>query len=95
MGGDDNRYDSGLLRVTSNNIPQTEQHSLGLMLLRLGNVTIMYIFTCRTTLPINLLLINSRYTSTNQLLLISSTQLDYTFISIPQRIIFLLTVATV
>ena len=27
MGGDDNRCDSGLLGVTSNNIPQTEQHS--------------------------------------------------------------------
>ena len=43
MGGGDNGCDSGLLGVTSNYIPQTEQNSpFRLMLLRLGNVTITW-----------------------------------------------------
>ena len=44
MGGGDNGCGIWLLGVTSNKlvIPQTEQHSpFGLMLLRLGNVTIV------------------------------------------------------
>ena len=50
MGGGDSGCGIWLLRVTSNNIPQTEQHlpfglmllclPFGLMLLRLGNVTL-------------------------------------------------------
>ena len=44
MGGGDNGCGSGFLGVTSNNIPQMEQHSpFGLMLLHLGNVTIICI----------------------------------------------------
>ena len=43
MGGGDNGCGIWLLGVTSSYIPQTEQHSsFGLMLLRLGNVTIIY-----------------------------------------------------
>ena len=42
MGGGDNGCGSGLLGVASNKFPQTEQHSpFRLMLLRLGNVTIV------------------------------------------------------
>ena len=49
MGGGDYGCGSGLLGVTSkiSYIPQTEQHSpFGLMLLRLGNVTIMCVRVC-------------------------------------------------
>ena len=44
MGGGDNGCGSGLLGVTSNNIPQTEH--FGLMLLRLGNVTTICVRAC-------------------------------------------------
>ena len=50
MGGGDNGCGIGLLGVTSNKssyIPQTEQHSpFGLVLLHLGNVTIMCVCVC-------------------------------------------------
>ena len=48
MGGGDYGCGSGLLGVTSiSYIHQTEQHSpFGLMLLRLGNVTIMCVCVC-------------------------------------------------
>ena len=44
MSGGDNGCGSGLLGVTSNNIPQTEH--FGLMLLHLGNVTTICVRAC-------------------------------------------------